>query len=162
MRQSKFNVSGDKTKRTYQGIVFDSEMEMNYYVDVVLKGLESGEILSCERQKRYVLQPKFTRSTGEKIRAVYYDADFFLVYADGRRQVIDVKGHAEKDAVLKRKMFWYAYPEIPYDWVTYSEKYFCGWGLYDELKRLRGLQKKKKKENKENVFEKTKKTGSFT
>lgn len=47
---SKFNVSKDKTRRTFAGIIFDSELEMKYYRDFVLPKIESGEILNCERQ----------------------------------------------------------------------------------------------------------------
>ena len=40
---SKFNVSKDKTRRTFAGIIFDSELEMKYYRDFVLPKIESGE-----------------------------------------------------------------------------------------------------------------------
>lgn len=36
MERTKFNVDKDKAKRTCEGIVFDSVMEMKYYRDVVL------------------------------------------------------------------------------------------------------------------------------
>lgn len=35
MERSKFNVDKDKEKRTYDNIVFDSQLEMKYYRDVL-------------------------------------------------------------------------------------------------------------------------------
>ena len=37
MERSKFNVDKDKEKRTYNNIVFDSQLEMKYYRDVLGK-----------------------------------------------------------------------------------------------------------------------------
>ena len=42
---SKFNVSKDASKRTYDGIVFDSALEMRFYKEVLLSKLESGEVV---------------------------------------------------------------------------------------------------------------------
>ena len=39
-----------KKKRTYQGIEYDSLVEMQFYQEFVEKKLETGEILKCERQ----------------------------------------------------------------------------------------------------------------
>lgn len=64
MARSKFNVDKNTAKRTCNGIVFDSELEMKYYRDVVLPGVESGRIKYYELQKPYELQPKFVH--GEK------------------------------------------------------------------------------------------------
>lgn len=57
--RSKYNVSQDKSRRTFDGVVFDSELEMKYYKDVIYPKLNSGEIISCEFQKKYELQPSF-------------------------------------------------------------------------------------------------------
>lgn len=51
MRSSKFNVDKDISKRTYEGITFDSVLEMKYYRDVVCPLKESGDIVYCELQK---------------------------------------------------------------------------------------------------------------
>lgn len=50
LQRSKFNVSDNKDKRTYDGIVFDSELEMKYYRDVVCPKFNSGEIVKFELQ----------------------------------------------------------------------------------------------------------------
>ena len=60
MERSKFNVDKDKEKRTYNNIVFDSQLEMKYYRDVLCPAVESGEVTYFELQKKYELQPKYT------------------------------------------------------------------------------------------------------
>lgn len=147
-RASKFNVGKDKTTRSYDGIVFDSAVEMKFYVEVVCPLLESGEIIKTERQKSYTLQPSFMRD-GKKIKAIEYKADFYLEYADGREQIIDIKGHPDAGALLKRKMFWYVYPDKEYIWLGYS-KIDGGWVTYETIKDGRKKRKKlKQQENKE-------------
>ncbi len=145
--RSKFNVSGDKSQRTFDGITFDSGLELKYYRDVVVPKMEAGKILRCERQKKYVLQKGFTHN-GVKVRPIDYKADFYLEYDDGTSQVIDVKGFADSTALLKRKMFWYQYPEENYIWVSYSKKW-GGWIEYDVLQKYRKGNKKEKKEIKD-------------
>ena len=55
MARSKYNVDSNKNKRTYNDIVFDSELEMKYYRDIVLPLYEDGEIIEFELQKKYEL-----------------------------------------------------------------------------------------------------------
>ncbi len=141
---SKFNVSADKTKRTYDGIIFDSAAEMRYYKDVILPGMQNGSIVSYERQKKYILQPDFIKD-GKKIQPIVYKADFTIQYTDGREQVIDIKGCADPQAKIKRKMFWYVYPNIDYIWMSYS-KIDGGWVLYETAQEGRKLRKQKAKE----------------
>ena len=119
MARSKFNVSSDKEKRTYNGIVFDSQLEMKYYRDVVLPLEESGQIKYYELQKPYELQPKFTHD-GKTVQPIKYVADFYIEYADGHTEVIDTKGMPDSTALMKRKMFWYHFPDTVYKWVCYS------------------------------------------
>lgn len=144
MERTKFNVDqSNRDKRTYDGIVFDSEMEMKYYRDVVLPLMGSGDLISFELQKEYELQPKFTYG-GKKVLPIIYVADFYLEYADGHSEVIDVKGHADTAARMKRKLFWYVYPDLPYHWVTYVKKY-GGWCDWDEVNHLRSVARREKK-----------------
>lgn len=131
---SKYNV-GTVASRTYDGIVFDSAAEMRYYRDIVLPGAASGRIVDYELQKAYVLIPKFKR--GEySIRSIQYVCDFYLQYADGHTEVIDVKGMATPEAKMKRKMFLYFYPDVELKWVVYVKKY-GGWIGYDEYQKLK-------------------------
>lgn len=133
--RSKYNVSQDKSRRTFDGVVFDSELEMKYYKDVIYPKLNSGEIISCEFQKKYELQPSF-KHYGTTVRQITYIADFYIVYADGSREVIDVKGMKTPEAQIKRKMMWYVYPDINFKWITYINK-SLGWVEYDEAQRIK-------------------------
>ena len=119
---SKYHVSA-REDRTYDGIVFDSKAEMEYYREVVLPLAAAGEIVQYELQKSFVLQPGF-RHDGKAVRAITYVCDFHLIYKDGHSEVIDVKGMATPEAKLKRKMFLYKYPEENLLWVKKSGKHW--------------------------------------
>lgn len=142
MSRTKFNVDKNTEKRTYNGIVFDSILEMKYYRDVLLPKVESGEVTNYVLQKPYELQPKFVHN-GKAIRPIQYVADFYIIYKDGREEVIDTKGYGDQVAILKRKIFWYHYPDVDYKWVTYVKKY-GGWIDYEEYKKLKKIDKAKK------------------
>ena len=140
--RSKFNVDKDKSKRTHNGIVFDSVLEMKYYRDVLCPAVESGDVVSYELQKPYELQPKF-RHDGKSVQPIKYVADFFIVYKDGHEEVIDTKGCPDSVALLKRKLFWYKFPDIDYKWVTWVKK-FGGWIEYEEYKQLKREERREK------------------
>lgn len=143
--RSKFNVSGDTSKRTCNGVVFDSELEMRYYKEILLPKIENGEVIKYELQKTYVLQPKF-KHNGKTVQPINYVADFFIVYKDGHEEIVDTKGYPDSVALLKRKMFWYKYPNADYKWVTFVKKY-GGWITYEEYKRCKKEEKKQKNKN---------------
>ena len=140
--RSKFNVSTDKNNRTFNGIIFDSALEMKFYRDYVCPKYENGEIKEYQLQVKYELQPKFVHE-GKTVQAINYVADFVLTYSDGTVEVIDTKGFPDSTALLKRKLFWYKYPEVSYKWITYVKKY-GGWIEYDEYKKLKRENKPKK------------------
>lgn len=143
--RSKFNVDKDVSKRTCNDIVFDSVMEMKYYRDVILPLVESGKITFYELQKPYELQPKFVHN-GMTVRAITYVADFYVEYADGRKEVLETKGCPDSLAKLKRKLFWYVFPDIEYRWICYS-KIDGGWCDYEVVQKNRRDRKNKVKEN---------------
>lgn len=143
MERSKFNVDKDVANRSCNGIIFDSQLEMHYYRDVLCPGVESGLIQHYELQKKYELQPKFSRN-GRTILPITYVADFYIEYADGHSEVIDTKGCPDNVAKLKRKLFWYIFPNIEYRWVTYVKKY-GGWLDYETVQALRKQEKKNRK-----------------
>lgn len=150
MDRTKFNVDKDKEKRTCNDIVFDSVLEMKYYRDVVLPKVESGEIKYFELQKKYILQEGFEHN-GKRVLPIIYIADFYVEYSNGKSVVIDIKGCPDTTAKIKRKLFWYRYPDIDYQWITYVKK-FGGWGNYDEYNKLRKQIKREQKENKEDAI----------
>jgi len=142
MPQSKFNVSSDTSKRTHNNICFDSILEMKYYRDVILPKVESGDIVYYELQKPYELQQKFTHDD-KTVQPIKYVADFFIVFRDGHEEVIDTKGCPDSVAILKRKMFWYHFPNINYKWVCFS-KIDGGWCDYEYVKKQRAQRKRNK------------------
>ena len=48
---------------------------------------------------------------------------------------------------MKRKMFWYKYPDIKYSWICWS-KIDGGWCDYDFVKKQRAMRKREKKNKK--------------
>lgn len=142
MERTKFNVDKDKAKRTWDNIVFDSQLEMRYYRDVLCPLVESGEVTKFELQKKYELQSGFSRN-GKKVLPVTYVADFYMEYADGHIEVVDTKGMPDSVAKLKRKLFWFKYPDVDYKWVTYIKKY-GGWLSYEQAKIMRQEEKRNK------------------
>lgn len=154
IERTKFNVNKDTAKRTYDGIVFDSQMEMRFYRDVILPQVRSGKIKHYELQKKYILQPKFHNGT-KTVQPIVYVADFFIEYNDGTVEVIDTKGYADSVARIKRKMFWYQYPDITYKWICYSKvdgnEENMGWCEFEYIQEQRKKRKKEKqlKEEKE-------------
>lgn len=149
MERSKYNVDKDTEKRTCNGIVFDSVLEMRYYRDIILPGVESGNVNKYELQKKYVLIDGFQRN-GKRVLPITYVADFYVEYADGHIQVVDIKGMPDTTAKLKRKLFWYVYPDIDYVWITYVKKY-GGWGLYDDFAKRRRDEKRERNKVKHEI-----------
>lgn len=147
MARTKFNVDKDATIRTYDGIVFDSRLEMRYYSEVVLPGVDSGQIKTYELQKKYELQPKF-KHDGKTVLPITYVADFYIEYSDGHIEVVDTKGMPDNVARLKRKMFLYHYPDIQFRWVSYSKKW-GGWLDYETIQSLRREEKRSKNKKEE-------------
>lgn len=142
-KRTKFNVDKDREKRTYNGITFDSQLEMKYYRDVLCPKVESGEVESFELQKKYELQEGFIRN-GKRVFPITYIADFYIEYADGRVEVIDTKGLPDNVAKIKRKLLWHKFPDIDYKWVVFIKKY-GGWLDYEDAKALRNEEKRRKK-----------------
>lgn len=130
-----------KKKRTYNGQIFDSLTELRFLQEFIEPRLESGEILSYERQVEYVLQSKF-KYNGKTILPIKYRSDFNIVWKDGTLQVFDVKGNPDSLSLLKRKLMWAKYPEVNLTFICRNLKY-GGWVEYDQLKKMRREDKKK-------------------
>ena len=77
MNRTKFNVDKDISKRTYDGITFDSVLEMKYYRDVLCPLVESGDVVDYKLQKPYELQPKFMHD-GKNVQPIKYVDAFFI------------------------------------------------------------------------------------
>ena len=112
-------------RKTEKEVCFDSLLEKRFYEDIVCAGLDSGEIVDYELQKKYKLQPSF-RHNGKTIRAIDYVADFWVKYSDGSERVYDTKGGmVDPSAKIKRKLMYYIYPDLDYVWITHTKS--TGW-----------------------------------
>jgi hypothetical protein len=143
---SKFKIDGSekgKSRRTFQGILFDSEMELKFFRDYLLPLQEKGEITSIEIQPQFILLDKFTKYN-RVILPIKYIGDFKVDYSDGREIIYDVKGLPTEGAKLKRKLFDQRYPDKTLIWIALSVK-FGGWIEFDKLQKMRLQEKKNKK-----------------
>lgn len=101
-RRNKYNVA-PRERRTAYGIVFDSRMEMMFYLHL-LERERKGEIRNIELQPRFELLPKPNRIT--------YIADFRVTNQDGTQTVFDVKGRETPVFKLKKKMMRHFHPNV--------------------------------------------------
>ena len=107
MSYDKMRVKYKNTKIEFEGILFHSKGELKRYKELCLLE-KSGEISELERQKKYILQEKYTKNS-RKIREISYIADF--VYKDKKGVVIeDFKGFRTEMYKLKKKIFEFKYP----------------------------------------------------
>lgn len=140
-KRSKHNVDQSpdgKAKRTYDGILFASEMECNYY-KYLLELQTEGKVVSIELQPKYLLQEKFVKN-GKKYNKIEYVSDFLVTYSDGLKKTIDVKGQMTPDFKLKLKMWNLKYPDEILECWSYS-KCDGGWILFDDLVKARKQRK---------------------
>lgn len=153
VKKSKF---GNK-KVFVDGYKFDSKTEARYYEKLRDAGISflplAGKYVAM--QKFIPIQSAVTLTTGEKVQAVRYKADF--VFYDGSNivKVVDVKGYQDNESQLKMKMFAkeYGYPVIfaKYDRKTDQfEEMSCFESLRQQNKRARERQKRKKEKLEEN------------
>lgn len=91
-------------KTTVCGYTFDSRREAEIYLDL-LSRKQHGEVLRIGLQPSYTLLEGFKDNTGKNQKPITYTADFFVTYADGRHEVIEVKGVRTRDYQLRKKLF---------------------------------------------------------
>lgn len=87
-------------KTEYNGQIFDSKKEAAYcmQLDTLKKAKNKVErVVSYECQVAYPIE-----INGKKI--CKYVADFVVMYADGRKEVVDVKGFRTEMYRLKKKL----------------------------------------------------------
>ncbi len=143
-KRSKHNVDQTekgKLKRTFNDVLFSSELEKNYYV-YLLEQKDKGLIIDIQLQPKYLLQEAFIKH-GKKYNKIEYVSDFLVTYADGSKKTIDAKGQMTADFKLKLKMFNMRYPDEILECWSYS-KIDGGWILYDDLIKARRKRKKDK------------------
>ena len=139
-------------KHTGKTIAFDSASEKKYYDEYVIPLFKSGQVIDYDFQKRYELIPKFERENGQKIRRIDYVADFWLKFKDGHIQVKDVKGAGDlvdPVAKIKRKMMYYYYPDLDFEWICCPKQQWVNWDWYREQRRIAKKNKQKQKKQKQ-------------
>lgn len=99
-KKNKYNAR----KTVMCGHTFDSKREAEIYLDL-LSRKQHGEIIRIGLQPSYTLLEGFTDNQGNRQKAITYTADFFVTYADGHSEVIEVKGVRTRDYVLRKKLF---------------------------------------------------------
>ena len=99
-KKNKYNAR----KTTVCGHTFDSKREADYYLELLARK-QTGEIVRIGFQPSYTLLAGFKDNQGNKQRAITYTADFFVTYADGHSEVIEVKGVRTRDYLLRKKLF---------------------------------------------------------
>lgn len=91
-------------KTTVCGHTFDSKREAEVYLELLAQK-QAGEIVRIGFQPQYTLLEGFKDNTGKNQKPITYTADFFVTYADGHAEVIDVKGMRTRDYLLRKKLF---------------------------------------------------------
>ena len=98
-------------KTEYNGIIYHSALEAKVARDLdMLRNATKPEerIATVERQYPFML----------RVDPVLYLADFFVTYADGHQEVIEVKGYMTGEAKRKLKLFKKQNPKLPLRIVT--------------------------------------------
>lgn len=98
-------------KVVIDGITFDSAVEGDYYLFLKLLK-KAGEVTAIACHPKFTLQPGFKKH-GRTFKAMTYTADFGVTWADGRRDVRDVKGMPKlTDGFrLRRALYSFMYEE---------------------------------------------------
>ena len=91
-------------KTTVCGRTFDSKREADYYLELLARK-QAGGIVRIGFQPSYTLLAGFKDNTGKNQKPITYTADFFVTYADGHSEVIEVKGVRTRDYLLRKKLF---------------------------------------------------------
>ena len=86
------------------GRTFDSKREAEVYLEL-LADKQAGKVVRIAFQPSYTLLEGFTDNTGKRQKPITYTADFFVTYADGHAEVIEVKGVRTRDYMLRKKLF---------------------------------------------------------
>lgn len=118
---------------------FDSELEAEYYRDVLLPRVRSGEI-EVKLQPKFVLLKEFTKDA-VTYRPITYIPDFLVTYLDGTIEAVDVKGFQNDVFLLKRKLFDAVFPDVKLLILKRVNKY-GGWLTVEEYKAHKRREQK--------------------
>ena len=134
---------------TVDQIRFDSQEESRFY-ELLKRMKANGEILNFELQPKYLLQPAF-KYNGKTVRAITYTADFLIYHNDGTEEVVDIIsiGTATQQGLIRRKMFWYHFPDMKLTWLCRNIKHgdTNGWIEYESLKAIYAKRRKDERDD---------------
>ena len=101
-KKSKYNANRIRV----DGILFDSQLEADYYNDLKLQ-MKAGTIRGFCRQPEFVLQEGF----GD-VRPITYRPDFIIFHNDGTYDIVDTKGFETQEFRRTRKLFRAKFPRL--------------------------------------------------
>lgn len=106
---------------------FLSESEADFYLKIK-RAKEEGRIKDFDVAPHYLLQQNFIDWRGNKVESIDHYPDFLITRLDGSQYIIDSKGGSfhENDAKIKRKIWMYQHPEIPYYYASVAPKFLGG------------------------------------
>ncbi|MDO5765624.1 MAG: DUF1064 domain-containing protein [Elusimicrobiales bacterium] len=99
-------------KTTVRGITFDSQKEANEFVKLMALQ-DAGKIRNLKLQPEFTIQEAFRTTTGERVRAIRYRADFSYErqtspdcngFTYWLPVVEDVKGYRTKEYAMKKNL----------------------------------------------------------
>lgn len=112
------------------GESFDSELEAEYFRDVLMPRVLAGEI-EVTRQPKFVLLKEFEKN-GIRYKPIIYIADFLVKHVvSGKIEAVDVKGFQNDVFLLKRKLFDAVFPDVELLIMKRIHK-FGGWITLEE------------------------------
>jgi len=90
------------------GKTFDSYGEYVYYIGTILPGIQSGKIKEATPHPKWTLLPE-EEYCCIKLPAAHYTADYKIIYADGRVDVVEIKSKftrkMQRDYIYRRRLF---------------------------------------------------------
>lgn len=91
-------------------ITFDSMLEARFFLHL-LTIQELGKTTLIETHPKFILQEGFKKND-KRIYPIHYNADFKVTYSDGTTAIYDTKGRETADFKIKKKLFFYKYPDL--------------------------------------------------
>ena len=86
----------------------DSDLERRYYAAVLWPKIMAGLVESWEMHRRFELLPADTYC-GLRLPAAHYTPDFYITYANGVVEVVEVKNakirQLQRDYIYRRRLF---------------------------------------------------------
>lgn len=86
----------------------DSELERRYYAAEIWPKIMAGLVVSVELHKQFLLYPADTYC-GLRLPAAHYTPDFYITYANGVVEVVEVKNakirQLQRDYIYRRRLF---------------------------------------------------------